>query len=165
MKTIILSFVIVAVCFSAKAGKNSYHYIFTDNDTLFCKNVRIGYVKTKCVLLSGEKKVLSNEEINIVCKISNKGKTVYILEKKPVFLNNQFTGSYALMELVDVHSNIRIFKYEYFNNQNESMDAIFSYYNRHWLLNTQTNPSLAELYEIIDNKTLDIEKPLLTTLE
>ena len=44
MKTILISFVIAAVCFTAHAGKNKWQYVITDNDTLICKNIRLGYV-------------------------------------------------------------------------------------------------------------------------
>jgi len=59
MKTIILSLAIAAICFTAHAEKNRWQYfntVMTDNDTLICKNIRSGYLNTRCILPSGEKK-------------------------------------------------------------------------------------------------------------
>jgi hypothetical protein len=150
MKTILISFVVAAVCFTAQAGKKSYQYVITDNDTLICKNIRIGYVNTKCVLFSGEKKTISNEDINVISKTTNKGKMVYFIEKKPVYLNNESTGKNALMELVDVQKGVRIYKYLYVNDYTESVDIVVSFYKGDKLINTQTNPNILQVNKFID---------------
>ena len=165
MKTILISFLIAAVCFTAKAGKYSFQYVITDNDTLVCKNIKLGYAKTKCILLSGEKKIISNEDINVISKTTINGKMVYFMEKKPVYVNNKFTGKNALMELVDVQNGVRIYKYQYFNSYTESEDIVVSFYKGDKLINTQTNPNILQVYEFIDQYTCKCKNKEFLTLK
>jgi hypothetical protein len=153
MKTILISFVIATVCFTAHAGKNRWQYVITGNDTLICKNIRLGYVNTRCILLSGEKKKISNKDINVICKSNVKGIMVFLMERKPVYLNNKFTGKNALMELIDVQKGVKIYKYEYFNSYTESMDLVVSFYKGDRLITTQTNPNILQVYKFIDQYT------------
>lgn len=145
MKTILVSFVIAAVCFTANAEKSKFQYVITDNDTLICSRFRVGYANTKCVLLSGEKKIIANADINLIGKPAVKRNSTWLMEKKPVYLDNKSTGQYALMELLDVQNGIKIFKYEYFNKKTQSLDLIFSFYKQGKLINTQTNPEVAQI--------------------
>ncbi len=152
MKTIILSLAIAAICFTAHAEKNRWQYVITDNDTLICKNIRSGYLNTRCILLSGEKKKISNDDINIIIE-TTKGKMVCLMERKPVYLNNKFTGKNALMELVDVENSVRIYKYEYFNIATESTNLVISFYKGDKLINTQTNPNVWQIYDFVNQYT------------
>lgn len=146
MKTILILIVFAAVCFTAKAEKNRFQYVITDNDTLICKNIRIGHVNTKCVMRSGEKKTIPNDNINVIGKSAVKGKVAaYRMEKKPVYLNNEFTGKHALMELVDVQNGVRIYKYFYFNSDAESVDLVVSFYKGNKLINTKINPNVRQV--------------------
>ena len=164
MKTILISFVIAAVCFTAQAGKNRWQYVVTDNDTLLCKNIRLGYVNTKCILQSGEKKKISNKDINVIVKCNTKGIMVLLIEKKPVYLNNKFTGKYALMERIAVYNGLWIYKYEYFNSYTESTDLVVSFYKGDKFINTQTNPNVRQINDFVNQYTCKCEdKEFLTS--
>lgn len=164
MKTIVVSFVIAAVCLTAMAGKNSYQYVITDSDTLICKNIRPGFINTKCILPSGEKKIISNEDINVISKTTARGKMVYYIEKKPVYLDNEYTGMNALMELVDVQNGLSVYKYEYYNSNAESVDLVVSFYKKDKLINTQTNPTIWKVNDFANQYANKIEnKEFLTS--
>jgi hypothetical protein len=153
MKTIILSLAIAAICFTAHAEKNRWQYVITDNDTLICKNIRSGYLNTRCILLSGEKKIISNKNINVIGKSAVKGESAYLMERKPVYLNNKSTGKNALMELVDIQNGVRIYKYEHFNVYTESTDLVISFYKGDKLINAQTNPNVWQIYDFVNQYT------------
>jgi len=154
MKTIILSLAVAAICFSAHTEKKCWQYVITDNDTLICKNIRSGCANTRCILLTGEKRIISNKDINIIGKGAvSKNKSAYLMEKKPVYVNNKFTGKNALMELVDVENGIRIYKYQYFNSHTETVDLVVSFYKGDKLINTQTNPDIRQVYGFADQYT------------
>ncbi|MBN1414746.1 MAG: hypothetical protein JW973_06575 [Bacteroidales bacterium] len=157
MKTIIMSLALAAVLsFTAQAGKNGLNYVITKSDTLICANLRFGFANTKCKLNTGEKKVIPNEEIVTI------GKNSSIKERKPVYLDNAVTGQDALMELIDCDKNIRIFKYEYFNNSADRLDVIISFYEDGKCINTLTNADIGQVYDFVDHYT-DNENELFLT--
>ncbi|MBN2274248.1 MAG: hypothetical protein JXR41_01125 [Bacteroidales bacterium] len=147
MKTIILSLALAAVCFTARAGKNSLQYVITKGDTLICANLRFGVANTKCKLTTGEKMVIPNEDIVVI------GKKSSYKERKPVYLDNTLTGKDALMELIDCDHNMRIFKYEYFNNSTDRLDVIISVYKDGKCINTLKNVDIGQVYDFIDHYT------------
>ncbi|MBN1414752.1 MAG: hypothetical protein JW973_06605 [Bacteroidales bacterium] len=147
MKTIIMSLVLAAVCFTAQAGKNSLKYVITKSDTLICASLRFGFVNTKCRLNTGEKMVIPYEDIVVISKNSR------VKERKPVVVNNMLSDKSALMELVDYKNHIRIFKYEQVNNSTEKKDVIISFYKDGNCINTQTNPDIGQIYDFVDHYT------------
>ena len=147
MRTIIISLAIAAAGLTAQAGKNSLQYVVTDNDTIICKNIKYGFVNTKCVLHSGEKKIIKSDEINVLSKDGQ------IKERKPVYLNNKYSGKEAMMELIDCQDGVRVYKFERYNNLYESMDVVISFYKNDKYIHSQTNPDIEQVYDFIDQYT------------
>ncbi len=154
MKSIIVVIALAALSFTSYGQKNCLKYVITDNDTLICKNLRMGALNTKCILFDGEKITVPNEAINCYAR---HGKT---FEKLPVYVNGTDTGRKVFMEFVAQKDMVKIYRYFHYDATEGSLDNIVSYYYKNKLISSQTNPSLSQVSNFMTDVAKQSEKLL-----
>lgn len=143
MKTIVILFALATLNVAAFAQKSLVKYVLTNTDTLICTNIKMRTNTAKCVLLSGEK--ISVPKSDIIA-YSNYGR---VMKKLPVYKNGKKTNEFDMMEFVANSNRVEVYKHVYYNDINESLDAVFNYYYNNEYIYSQKNPDVTDIKEFL----------------
>jgi len=138
---------------SLNAQSDGLKYAVANGDTLVFAKLIVGSFHIRGNLNSGEKVKIPLRDVD---SYSTNGR---IMKRLPVYINNQRTSRNGMMELVECTKGIRIYKYEYYKGYT-CIDAIFSFYDRDKCIQTQTNPSIAQIYNYVDGLSMPKTKLL-----
>ena len=117
MKTKIILTLTLALGLNAIIGAESnLSYVITSDDTIICKHISIGVNNARITKLNDEFVKVDKEYLKA---FSLHGK---LFEKLPVYLNGNFTGQTAFLELVGQRNGLKLYKYTYFEDSTWSSD-------------------------------------------
>lgn len=157
MKVLFTSIVLILMTIFVDAQTESLSYIITPSDTMYCKKILVGNWSIKGELYSGQKIKIPIRNVNLY---ATNGK---VMKKLPVYVHNKKTSINDFMEWVECTKGVRIYKYEKFNGCKDCFDVIFSFYINGECIHTETNPSVAQIYDYV--KGLTASKTELLTSE
>jgi len=108
MKTNLLILLTALVSMVANAiEKDEINYVITNEDTIICKDISMGFTNAKITKTNGEEVKISKEDVEAY-KVNGK-----LYEKKIVFRNKKATDNRAYMELVGQRNGLKLYCYKF----------------------------------------------------